>query len=1091
MNTVDFLKKTFLVPLVCLASATQAATPWINDNPEYVEGRFGEGLKFNFWRSRVFLKTSGLMSPKEGTLQFWMSPCKDYDKLNSWSTIVSAGTSKRQETKAGTFGMTLVPPHVDRNGTARFAGSISSRNPGSVNLNPVDWKKGTWRAIAMTWGPEGMTLYVDGKCVASKKGAVSLDEAPEYLSFGGGTCKRYDLFADSIIDEIELSDCVRPEAYIKAWAEAQKAPVPDGHTTALYHCDESSEGYWKMTPFYRRENPPSASWSSGFFDDYGTFQYGRKPELPFTLVNSAEKPVEFKVSVEVKNHDGGDAGKRSANFNVPSGAIEEKHIIPDISTPGWYSCRILITADGRKVMDETHSFVILPKASAESMNASNYLGNHLEGTRKTDFFTQAGIPWERDMKSFTWAKVQPERGVWDWRAGDFIVKAAKEHGMRLVGILGHPAEWAAAKDVSRWKKTIGFPARAPENLDEFSEYVYKTVSRYKNEVKYWEIWNEPDWNIPPGSCGFSGTDAEYMAVLKIAYEAAKKADPGCTVLSGGFVPHEHLIAYLVENGGTKYFDILGMHRYRPWEHLEKYAGMVKKPAWQTEHLIGTPEDVASDAVNALKSGFEKNFYQDANTSCMTNFNVGKFEAYGWEPQPVYFAMANFANKIGGKENSGKIEFSRMGNMIDAFVFDRDKAAQTIMVYFNYAGPNKLTVSFLPSADGEIIATGLMGKTLVFNAKKGSPLTAEVDNTLFLEGPVAPDSLRVASFEEKELLQNADFKLLEGDIGIDNLRGMRPKDWHIETEKGFIGMKQLADDSYAVEFKSPGGSKPIRVSQGVLFATPGQYTLSAEFMNMEGDPTAYLICNKVWRSWGTLPKGQWKNCCITFRIEAEAKISVVMGFDRGEGTLLLRNPRLARTVDPVLMKNTLFIDLSPQANQSFDDEAESDGKGGWGDMGKSNLSLMQKGVRDFGTALFKIGEGERGCIMLGEPWNMPKSVANISIGTKLEALNFLCTAMNVKAKPGECIGMCMVRYADGSGAEIPFARGKEIDDWFPPMIGKDVKVAETVRLPGGGERASFIASWKNPHPEKEIKNVSFKSEGNALWAIIAISGEKKK
>ncbi|OQA74418.1 MAG: hypothetical protein BWY31_04786 [Lentisphaerae bacterium ADurb.Bin242] len=120
--------------------------------------------------------------------------------------------------------------------------------------------------------------------------------------------------------------------------------------------------------------------------------------------------------------------------------------------------------------------------------------------------------------------------------------------------------------------------------------------------------------------------------------------------------------------------------------------------------------------------------------------------------------------------------------------------------------------------------------------------------------------------------------------------------------------------------------------------------------------------------------------------------------------------------------------------------------------------------------------------------MPESVADISIGTKLEALNFLCTAMYVKAKPGECIGTCMVRYADGSGAEIPFARGKEIDDWFPPMIGKDVKVAETVRLPGGGERASFIASWKNPHPEKEIKNISFKSEGNALWAIIAVSGE---
>jgi len=216
--------------------------------------------------------------------------------------------------------------------------------------------------------------------------------------------------------------------------------------------------------------------------------------------------------------------------------------------------------------------------------------------------------------------------------------------------------------------------------------------------------------------------------------------------------------------------------------------------------------------------------------------------------------------------------------------------------------------------------------------------------------------------------------------------------------------------------------------------------------------------------------------------------VIIGLARGKGELLMRNLRLCKSIDPNLLKKTVFIDIAKYANQSFDDKTANDGKGGWADLGASNLSLMQNGLRDFNTELFKVGTS---CIMLGKGGKarLPLISKDIMINEQLKKLNFLSTALYVKAKPGESIGTCVVNYADGSRKEIPFVRGENIDDWYPPAIGKKVRIAEKVCLSGDGERATFIAGWDNPYPDKKIKSLTLKSNGNAIWTIIAISGIK--
>ena len=120
-------------------------------------------------------------------------------------------------------------------------------------------------------------------------------------------------------------------------------------------------------------------------------------------------------------------------------------------------------------------------------------------------------------------------------------------------------------------------------------YVYKTVSAYKNYIKIWETWNEPDYtrntnNVgnwmtsPPNPEDLShwyGTIFEYIRLLRVTYEVAKSVDPDCFVATGGIGYSEFLDGILrytdnptdgtITNDypayGGAYFDCDAYHQY--------------------------------------------------------------------------------------------------------------------------------------------------------------------------------------------------------------------------------------------------------------------------------------------------------------------------------------------------------------------------------------------------------------------------------------------------------------------------------------------------------------------------------------------------
>jgi hypothetical protein len=104
----------------------------------------------------------------------------------------------------------------------------------------------------------------------------------------------------------------------------------------------------------------------------------------------------------------------------------------------------------------------------------------------------------------------------------------------------------------------------------FGDFVYAIVNHYKDNITYFEIWNEPNWHAfwndteatyQNGEFVRGAGISKYATLLKAAYTRAKTADPDCKIISGGIGNDNYYLSTLYSYGVKGYFDILGSHPY--------------------------------------------------------------------------------------------------------------------------------------------------------------------------------------------------------------------------------------------------------------------------------------------------------------------------------------------------------------------------------------------------------------------------------------------------------------------------------------------------------------------------------------------------
>lgn len=220
---------------------------------------------------------------------------------------------------------------------------------------------------------------------------------------------------------------------------------------------------------------------------------------------------------------------------------------------------------------------------------------HALADRELALCREAGIGWVRS--DFHWRMVEPNQGEWHFEKLDATVAKAKAAGIRLLPIITY---------VPAWAKPAG------SHRAEWLEYVRRTVTRYKDDLRHWEVWNEPNlgyaWDSPDGKA--------YGDLLADTYRVIKAIDPGLTVLYGGTadIPLPFIEASL-QAGAAQAFDVMNVHPYRSPKRvaelpadiaqlralLERH-GAGGRPLWFTELGWATQSGIPPMIAGALRAG---------------------------------------------------------------------------------------------------------------------------------------------------------------------------------------------------------------------------------------------------------------------------------------------------------------------------------------------------------------------------------------------------------------------------------------------------------------------------------------------------------
>ncbi len=146
-----------------------------------------------------------------------------------------------------------------------------------------------------------------------------------------------------------------------------------------------------------------------------------------------------------------------------------------------------------------------------------------------------------------------------------VLGAINKLGLKVIARVDNQPEWATAKK-------YGVASAPPDNPQDYADFIGQLAARYGPGSSYgrihaYEVWNEPNLSREWG--GMAPNAAEYVALLKAAYGAVKKADPEALVITAGLspttapppiaVPDVDYLKQMYAAGAKAYFDVLGAH----------------------------------------------------------------------------------------------------------------------------------------------------------------------------------------------------------------------------------------------------------------------------------------------------------------------------------------------------------------------------------------------------------------------------------------------------------------------------------------------------------------------------------------------------
>ncbi len=309
----------------------------------------------------------------------------------------------------------------------------------------------------------------------------------------------------------------------------------------------------------------------------------------------------------------------------------------------------------------------------------------------------AGVKWTRE--EFQWRRIEPRQGEFDFSFYDRMVDIAGSHGISVYGLLAYWSGWTEP-----YTET---------GIDDFCAWARVVVRRYKDRIKHWEVYNEPNIFF------WSGPRELYPVLLERCYAAIKEEDPEARVLGCSTAGIDHGFIRMCVDAGAP-FDILTIHPYRPWldeaSFMEELRGASEvaggRSVWITE--MGWPtyigattereqaELIARTYLSAVASGAcgnicWYNFRNDGNDPHYNEHNFGVLRN-DLSPKPAYRALRTVCTTFGsGKPRPAQ----RLSDRVHGVLGDGSLALWT------RKGPADVVVRVMTEAK----LTNLMGDVL--------------------------------------------------------------------------------------------------------------------------------------------------------------------------------------------------------------------------------------------------------------------------------------------------------------------------------------------------------------------------------------------
>ncbi|MDR3708191.1 MAG: hypothetical protein P4L33_07805 [Capsulimonadaceae bacterium] len=626
----------------------------------------------------VAIPLAGNFVRKCGSISFWIKP--------SWDPADASAGTFRSLLGTDNFALNYQPSKhclFFMTGKTKPVTGYDWDYRAADNHVMARWNAGEWHHIALTWdAPSGSkTIYLDGKQVSSNTTDLIRDDAVtgnEKLFAGGPD-------AAGVYDELIIWNRVLSAEEV---AQLASRPAETAHELMDGLPTIKTVEEWPIAIGLAKAKP---------YQDL-IVEPGHPFDASIPAVNRSASPWQGTITFTLLDVHESVRATYAVSENMPAGGAQNIPVSFKAPERGIFKIRANVTQNGKTWIRDVASFAAWPQPGAPPL-VSSFFGNHVNAWSH-EMLAEAsrlGLGWQRDhnMLQTTWfSRVEPDKGNWAWK-NDFQLEALKADHMPVLGQLFGTPYWAPA--TGALPKPVGdtYPYGAPPELDAFREYVARTVNRYKDSIRVWEIWNEPEVSM-----FWNGSPEQLASMIKTACLAAKEADPTCTVLQCAYTSDAWKWHELAARAGAfQYADGISMHYYydaadtpeKNYDHLSmtvkhfrelanRYGRGSGTPIWNTECGIGSttwllgldvpnvPPSGARPPQNAWKAavrqvqfdaqqqslGIVRSFaYLQNIDSGSPYFNTSTLEVTG-SPKPALMARVALASQVDGARCAGLV-----------------------------------------------------------------------------------------------------------------------------------------------------------------------------------------------------------------------------------------------------------------------------------------------------------------------------------------------------------------------------------------------------------------------------------------------------